>query len=115
MDMLSSANSVILSTKSSMDSFSTSILNLADSVGTTAFLVIMAGAMAVSAGIGGLSFTGIARVDEYFGWPLWSSIFPRWREQSGVPLQERDFDNVGYVLKLLKDAFTKYRERRHRQ
>ncbi|XP_071530498.1 uncharacterized protein [Panulirus ornatus] len=110
MDMLASANSVMLSTKTAVDTFSTGLSNLADSLGSLTFLAIMAGAMVVSAGIGGLSFTGIARMDEYFGWPLWSRIFPKWRKDDlGDTFEERSLDVVAFeVLKLLSDAVTKY-------
>lgn len=90
MDMIASANSVILSTKNSVDNFSEGLDDLADSVGIGRFLAIVAGALVVGAGIGGISFTGLARMDEYFGWPLWSSIFPSWRRDDHVEeLQER--------------------------
>ncbi|KAK3864239.1 hypothetical protein Pcinc_030059 [Petrolisthes cinctipes] len=79
MDMIASANTAILSTKNTVDNFSEGLEDLADSVGLGRFLAIVAGALVVGAGLGGISFTGIARMDEYFGWPLWSSIFPSWR------------------------------------
>ncbi|XP_069172432.1 uncharacterized protein [Procambarus clarkii] len=112
MDMFASANSVILSTKSSVDSFSNGMSNLADSVGTAAFLAIVAGAMVLSAGLGGLSLTGIARMDEYFGWPLWSRIFPDWRkEHSGDLRHNSDTDTVSFALRLLTNALEKYTQR----
>lgn len=77
--MLQSANNAILSTKSSIDNFSSGMDDLADSMGVGPFLAIVAGAVIVAAGLGSISLTGIARMDEYFGWPLWTSMFPTWR------------------------------------
>nr|XP_053634220.1 uncharacterized protein LOC128689784 [Cherax quadricarinatus]XP_053634221.1 uncharacterized protein LOC128689784 [Cherax quadricarinatus]XP_053634223.1 uncharacterized protein LOC128689784 [Cherax quadricarinatus] len=112
MDMFASANNVILSTKSTVDNFSTGLSNLADSVGTAAFLVIVAGAMVVSAGLGGLSITGLARMDEYLGWPLWSRIFPNWQEELGPDQRHnRGSEAVSFVLRLLTDAVKKYERR----
>lgn len=79
MDMLQSANNAILYTKSSIDNFSSGVDDLADSVGVGPFLGLVAVAVAFAAGLGSISLSGIARVDEYFGWPLWTSIFPNWR------------------------------------
>ncbi|KAK4313247.1 hypothetical protein Pmani_015423 [Petrolisthes manimaculis] len=109
MDMIASANTAILSTKNSVDNFSEGLEDLADSVGLGRFLAIVAGAIVVGAGLGGISFTGIARMDEYFGWPLWSSIFPSWRRDNYVgELEERNQRGGAQVLGLLTDAVRKY-------
>ena len=77
--MLQSANNAILSTKTSIDSFSTGIDDLADSMGVGPFLALMAGVAVVAAGLGSISVSGISRMDAYFGWPLWTAMFPNWR------------------------------------
>lgn len=79
MDMLESANNAILSTKTSIDSISSGLDNLAYSVGAGPFVAILAGVVALAAGLASISVTSLARVDEYFGWPMWTAIFPSWR------------------------------------
>ncbi|XP_045118756.1 uncharacterized protein LOC123508854 isoform X1 [Portunus trituberculatus] len=116
MDMLQSANSAILYTKSSINSFSSGLDDLADSVGVGPFLALVAGAVVVAAGLGSISLSGIARMDQYFGWPLWSSIFPTWREdQDKERLKRRSEENVGPVLRSLSQATASYDTRRKRK
>ncbi|XP_063840658.1 uncharacterized protein LOC135089217 [Scylla paramamosain] len=116
MDMLQSANSAILYTKSSIDNFSSGLDDLADSVGVGPFLALVAGAVVVAAGLGSISLSSIARVDQYFGWPLWSSIFPTWREDQDKERLKRRRDEVGSeVMKLVEVAIKKYFEREDQQ
>ncbi|XP_050693203.1 uncharacterized protein LOC126983969 [Eriocheir sinensis] len=109
MDMLQSANNAILNTKTSVDTFSTGLNDLADSVGSGPFIALVAGALVLAAGFAGISVTGIARVDEYFGWPIWSSIFPTWRVDEAKKQLKRKRDDVAQeVASLVQQAVHKY-------
>lgn len=91
MDMLASANSAILNTRTSVDRFTNSLDNLAESVGTAAFVAIMAGAFALSAGLGNASLFALARIDESFFQPLIARISSSetWADFFGSALEER--------------------------
>lgn len=91
MDMLMSANNAILNTRTSVDRFTNSLDDLAASVGTAAFVAIMAGAFALSAGLGNASLVALARIDESFFQPLIARISSSetWADFFGTVLDER--------------------------
>ncbi|XP_042869190.1 uncharacterized protein LOC122251364 [Penaeus japonicus] len=117
MDMLMSANNAILNTRTSVDRFTGSLDNLAESVGTAAFVAIMAGAFALSAGLGNASLFALARIDESFFQPLIARISSSetWTDLFSSALDERSLDAAANILDLVTNAYAKYtRGRRSR-
>ncbi|XP_027229889.1 uncharacterized protein [Penaeus vannamei] len=114
MDMLASANSAILNTRTSVDRFTNSLDNLAESVGTAAFVAIMAGAFALSAGLGNASLFALARIDESFFQPLIARISSSetWADFFGSALEERSLNRAADILDLVAGAYAKYSRRR---
>ncbi|XP_037792433.1 uncharacterized protein LOC119587807 [Penaeus monodon] len=114
MDMLMSANNAILNTRTSVDRFTNSLDDLAASVGTAAFVAIMAGAFALSAGLGNASLVALARIDESFFQPLIARISSSetWADFFGTVLDERSLNTAADILDLLTGAYAKYGRRR---